>query len=221
MDDENVQVTTRPSEELETTAPAGAVADVTDSFPPVELRNTLQAIAAGVAEIRVDLGILSGRVAGIEAGLDSAAKQVSFLPPQVRMLVGKVDGLATAISEPQYRALLLGLLGIYDLVDQILRTPGSDAGDSNASHRRNYEVLRTQLCQILRLNGLSLIPAEGTFNAELHRAVERVVVTDPADANRVLEVVRPGFRTENAVLRFAEVRVGYYTPSLEDGDRVE
>jgi hypothetical protein len=217
MDDEGVQGTTGQSGELVATAPIEAVADVPDAFSPEEFRNALRGIATGVAEIRGQLEVLGGRVAEIEAGLGSAAKQVSFLPPQVRMLVGKVDGLATAISEPQYRALLLSLLGISDLVDQILRTPASDAVDSDASHRRNYEVLRTQLRQILHLNGLSLISAEGTFNAELHRAVERVVVTDPADANRVLEVVRPGFRTENAVLRFAEVRVGYYTPPPEDG----
>lgn len=217
MDDENEQVTTGPREELGAAAPVAAVADLPDAFSPEEFRNTLQGIEMGVAEIRSQMEVLGDRVSEIEVGLGAAAKQVSFLPPQVRMLAGKVDGLATAISEPQYRALLLSLLGVYDLIDQILRTPGSDVVDSPDTHCRNYEVLRTQLRQILHLNGLSLIPTEGAFNAELHRAVERVIVTDPADANRVLEVVRPGFHTETTVLRFAEVRVGYYTSPTEAG----
>jgi len=40
-----------------------------------------------------------------------------------------------------------------------------------------------------------------------------VPVADPARDNEVVKVLRPGFRTEHAVLRYAEVSVGQYASS--------
>lgn len=146
---------------------------------------------------------LMERMAGLE-------KQVAFLPPQVRMLAAKVDGLSTAITEPRIRALLMGLLGIYDLIDQVLRTLPARMTDADRDHLHNYQVLRAQLEVLLESNGLSEIPADGAFDPLLHRALQSVPVDDPQKADSVLEVVRPGFRTEQAILRYAEVLVGRY-----------
>lgn len=175
------------------------------------------------------LALAQDRLANLEVVMDTTAKQVGFLPPQVRMLGGKVDGLINSISEPKYRATLLSLLGVHDLVDQVLRTlPETENGETDLDHRRNYQVLRTQLRQILDANGLSEIAADGAFNPELHRAVQRVPVTNEAKENHVLEVVRPGFRTEQSILRYAEVLVGQYVPDEavtseheEVGDKAE
>src|SRR5205823_4079609 len=102
------------------------------------------------------------------------------------------------------------LLVIYDLVDQSARAALVSGNDFPGIHQRNYEVLSTQLAQILAVNGLSPIPADGPFDPAVHRAIERVPVDDALRANQIVELVRPGFRTEQAVLRYAEVRVGYY-----------
>jgi molecular chaperone GrpE (heat shock protein) len=153
------------------------------------------------------------RLENLETAMDTTAKQVAFLPPQVRQLSSKIEGLNTSISEPRYRGVLLNLLGVYDLADQVLRSlPPANADEDEAitNHRRDYEVFRTQLRQILESNGLTEIPAHGEFNPAAHRAVKRMPVVDRTLADQVLEVVRPGFRTEQAVLRFAEVVVGHY-----------
>jgi molecular chaperone GrpE (heat shock protein) len=156
------------------------------------------------------------RLASLETAVEATTKQVSFLPPQVRQLSGKVEGLTTSMSEPRYRAALLSLLGVYDLVDQVLRTlPDADGDTHEAEHRRNYEVVRTQLRQILDANGLTEISTDGAFDPTVHRVAERKSVEDPARANLILEVVRPGFRTEQSVLRYSEVVVGHYAPSAE------
>jgi molecular chaperone GrpE (heat shock protein) len=150
---------------------------------------------------------LAERIASLE-------KQVAFLPPQVRMLAAKVDGLTTAITEPRVRALLMGLLGIYDLVDQVLRTMPPQMTDVDRDHLRNYQVLRSQLQVLLDSNGLCEIKADGAFDPLVHRALQSVAVDAPEKADRVMEVVRPGFRTEQSILRYAEVVVGRYSAAL-------
>ncbi len=191
-----------------------------ETAPGAILADAVWELSREVRELRETVGAMQTRVAGFEAAMEATAKQVSFLPPQLRMLGGKIDGLATAISEPRYRAALLGLLGVYDLTDQILRAlPAGDdaAGATTPDHRRNYEVLLAQLRQILETNGLTEIPTAGGFDPELHRALQLVPVTDPAQSDQILEVVRRGFRTEQSVLRYAEVLVGQYSPEAMAG----
>lgn len=185
-----------------------------DSPPASEFLPALVKLQEGVSELRDLLDATQTRLANLEAAMDGTAKQVAFLPPQVRLLAGKVDGLATTISEPRYRAVLLGLLGVYDLVDQVQRTlPPEATSDADALQRRSYEVLRTQLRQILEANGLMEIRADGPFDPQIHRAIELIPVEDPAQADRVVKIVRPGFRTEQSVLRYAEVLVGQFVPA--------
>lgn len=182
--------------------------------PPVDpLTASLTPVQDDLHSLRYLLAAQDTRLARLEATLEATAKQVGFLPPQLRLVGSRVDALTTSVSEPRFRALLLSLLGVYDLVEQMLRTlpePADVAAEEG--HRRNYEVLRTQLRQLLATNGLSEIVTEGTFDPAIHRALQRVPCADPEQANRVLEVVRPGFRTEQVVLRYAEVVVGQYVP---------
>lgn len=156
------------------------------------------------------------RLGKVEAVLEGAMKQVAFLPPQIRILGNKVDGLATAISEPRVRALLLGTLGLHDLVEQMLRTCPTGP-DAEAGYRGNLLNLRLHLRQLLAANGLEEIATDGKFNPAIHRAVQRVPCANPAQEDHVVEVIRSGFRTEQAVLRYAEVLVGQYTPPAAEG----
>ena len=192
-----------------------AAAPVPDSGPDLspELERhaeQLRALHEGTGE----------RLRTVQETLEALSKQISFLPPQLRMFGAKIDGLGTTISEPRHRSLLLGLASILDLVDQMRRSARTKP-DQLADHLHNYEVLYTQLRQLLEGNGLSEISVDGPFDPKYHRALERIESSDPADADRILEVVRPGFRTEQAVLRYAEVKVAYHRGSETKPGRPE
>ncbi|HEX3990749.1 MAG TPA: nucleotide exchange factor GrpE [Acetobacteraceae bacterium] len=151
------------------------------------------------------LALIAERVGAVE-------RQVAFLPPQVRQLRDKVESLATSFTEPRLKALLLGLVGVYDLVAQLVRATEASQEDSGQNHLRNYRVLQSQLYMLLESNGITEITAEGAFDPLLHCALQSVPVDDPARDNLVLETIRPGFRTERAVLRYAEVVVAKHSP---------
>jgi hypothetical protein len=187
----------------------------TEPAPPDAMPGAPDDLQEQVAAVRRAVAALEGRFAGLETGVEGLSRQVGFLPPQVRGLGTKIDGLTTSVGETRCRALLLGLLGVSDLLDRIIQSPAvSSAPDSE--HHRNYQVLRTQLRQLLEANGLTEVPVEGPFDPALHRALQTRPCADPAMANRVLEVVTPGFRTEQAVLRYAEVVVGQFVaPAAE------
>ena len=175
--------------------------------------SALEKLSADVCGLQEIILAMQARLTDIENALDTTAKQVSFLPPQVRSLGNKIDGVAVSLSEPRYRAALLSLLGVYDLVEQMSRAlPPTSSDQTESDNQNNYEILRTQLRQILETNGFVEIESRGVFNPELHRAVQRVPCSEPEQAGQVLEVVRAGFRTEQAVLRFAEVIVSQYLP---------
>jgi molecular chaperone GrpE len=184
----------------DTAAVSAAEVHADDGASRIEQR--LEEARNGIAEIRE-------RLAALEAGMEGISKQIALVPPQVRSLGTRLEGLTASITEPRYRALLLGLLAIYDLVDQAARGTGFGGGDVETTDRRNFEVLRTQLSQLFESNGLTEIPGSGPFDPQLHRALQRVVVEDPELAGRILQVVRPGFRSGQTVLRYSEVTVGY------------
>lgn len=155
---------------------------------------------------------LGKRLGAVEVAVGDLGKQIALVPPQVRMLAGKVEGVATSISEPRCRALLLDLLMLHDLARQMAGQVPSTSGGNDAEYRRHSEVLVRQIRQVLEANGLSEIGTDGPFDPSVHRAVHSVPCSDPAASGRVLQVLRPGFRTERAVLRYADVAVGSYVP---------
>ena len=192
------------------TAPASAAPDGTAASAPAAPCDT-PSNAQPHAE-QVLHGRTHEHLRKLQDTLEALNKQVSFLPPQLRMFGAKIDGLATTISEPRYRAVLAGLVSILDMVDQMRRS-ARIGPDEPTDHLRNYDVLYTQLRQLLEGNGLREIPTDGAFDPRYHRAVERVESSVPTDADRILDVVRPGFQTEQTVLRYAEVKVGYHPQS--------
>jgi molecular chaperone GrpE (heat shock protein) len=168
-----------------------------------QLRNLEQSQGVFISTLQIlqeKFDGLSVRLGQLAEAVDLTARQVTFLPPQVRNLSSKVDRAVEAIGESRYQSLLLRLLGIYDLVCQMRLNAEENKPD--------LLILDTQLRQLLEANGLSAIPTEGRFDPSLHLSVGRVECNDPALDGQVVEVVRPGFKTETSVLRFAEVRVG-------------
>jgi len=184
----------------------GQPAGQTPAGQPVE-----QTVLAAAALERIDA--LSADLARLSEVADMTARQVAFIPPQVRALTGKLDAAVGAIGESRYQSLLLRLLSLYDLSLQLMPP------ETDPDGRHRFDVLLTQMRQVLEVNGLNEIAAAGAFDPALHRSLGRVAVSDPALDGRIAEVVRAGFRSETTVLRYAEVRVGVYAPPEQPLDK--
>ncbi|MBP1232548.1 hypothetical protein JOE40_002192 [Arthrobacter sp. PvP102] len=88
-----------------------------------------------------------------------------------------------------YEALLQAFIGTYDL---------------SAS-----EVVRAHIQKSLRAVGVTPItPQPGdSFDIRLHNGVTGVTAPSPSLALRIVRVLRPGWRTDDGVLRLADVEV--------------
>lgn len=173
---------------------------------PAELSQQVGAIAQTLGQLQEMMLKADERMRGLE-------EQISYIPRQVQLLGNRVNGLATSVNEPRSRALLLDMLRIHDLIAQLLACEKAEPQTASASQRA-CEMLLTQVRQVLTVNGLVEIPADGAFNPELHRAMGRVPSEDPTKANAIASLLRPGFRTEQGtVLRYSEVEVWYHRPA--------
>ncbi len=190
----------------------GVAAD--EKLPPVEADPTAEKSPdpAVYPQIFARLDDVQAGLAQIVEAVGKTGEQLSFLPGQIRNLGGRVDAVAVSVSETRYRSLLLDLLGIYDLLEQLIRSVEPTVSETSRPHLQNYKLLQIQLEQILEYNGLTRIPTAGPFTPDIHRAVDRHPCEEAAQAGQVVKVVRPGFRTALQVLRFAEVVVSYQVP---------
>jgi len=160
------------------------------------------------------------RLGRVELGIQSLSQQSQFLPPKLRGLSKKVDELAIAVGDVRVRSLLVELVGLGDLVDGALKAlPEQDSGPIGGA-RRFFRALATRIDQVLEAHDAHSIPIDGGFDPTVHNAVDVLDVDDPALEGQIVELVRPGFRTEHSVLRYAEVAVGRYRTD-DDGDERE
>jgi molecular chaperone GrpE len=104
------------------------------------------------------------------------------------------------------RALLAELLDVMDNLDRAI-----DAGSTTSSLETLLEGVRLVRSQFLsRLEGFGIAPIDALherFDPTLHEAVTTVPASE-ADEDRVLGVVRSGYRIGDDVLRPAMVAVG-------------
>jgi molecular chaperone GrpE len=175
---------------------------VLDIDEPISSHNFDQAM---LQPILMQLQQLEQTVARLSMEIGQLSEQVSLIPRQVRQLGTKVDDTTQSISHPRIRDLLNSVLLLYDLVDQMQR-----ANQSDHSSPENYQVLQEQIGQILRVNGISLIEEAKCFDPAIHKAVETVPCQILEEDGEITQIHRPGFRTERAILRYAEVIVKRY-----------
>ena len=215
VDSQQGMVVAAPIEARQLLSSKAGPVDQPEELPSAEDSEQVNEVAKALANISKDLTEFrehfTKRLDKLDKMSAATTDQIAHVPAQIRMIASKIEGLTTAVGESRHRALLMDMLRIYDLVDQVLRGLSANSEyEVLDEHRCNYEILRTQIQQILELNGLSKIPVEGKFNPKLHRAVQSIPCEDQALANHVAKVVRDGFRTEQNVLRFAEVEVYSY-----------
>lgn len=166
-------------------------------------------IKGASAEVSLtDVQSLVGRMESLEKTVGDLAveikqlsQRVDLIPPQVRQLGTKVDDMTESISHPRTRDLLGRFLQLHDLVEQM----GLVAPDTASAG--NFQVLRDQILQTLELNGISRISGSKRFDPNIHKAVETVSCQNPDEDGEIVRIYRVGFRTDRAVLRYAEVVV--------------
>lgn len=163
--------------------------------------------------ILVRLESLEKEVSGLAADMNELIERAELLPRQVRQLGSKVDDITESISQPRIRDLLGSFLLLYDLVDQMGRT-----ADSDEASLQNYQVLRDQIAQALRVNGIYPISDAQRFDPAIHKPVDTIDCETPDEDGEIAQVYRTGFRTDRAILRYAEVVVKRYQSSEPMGE---
>lgn len=110
-------------------------------------------------------------------------------------------------------ALLGELLTFADWLDMAL---ASEAQSPDAIVlKEGVRLTREQLSSLLAREGVEPIKVEGEFNAQFHQAV--AAIEGPCErAGQIAEVVRGGWRRNEAVLRHAQVKV-WAAPAVEQG----
>lgn len=160
----------------------------------------------------LDIQPILERIGNLEQGMiqltkdvEQLSQQVVLIPRQVRQLGTKVDDITESVSQPRVRDLLNNFLLLYDLIEQMALTAESDEEST-----KDYQVLRDQILQVLRVNGIFPITEDQRFEPEVHKAIETIACETPDEDGKIERVYRTGFRTDRAILRYAEVVVKRY-----------
>jgi molecular chaperone GrpE len=128
---------------------------------------------------------------------------------------------AAAENEAQVRSalepLLEDLLLVADHLDMALASPAQSAEAKNLA--MGVELVRHQLHGLLDRAGVSPVPAEGSFDASRHQAVQSEPRSDVAPGTCVA-TVRKGYLWRGRVLRFAQVKVSTAPAAATERDPV-
>jgi molecular chaperone GrpE len=107
----------------------------------------------------------------------------------------------------QYASLkLVGqLLPVLDNFQRALQTGGE--GAESGSFAKGVDMIYRQLSQVLEAEGLKPMEVVGQpFDPELHQAIMQVE-SEEYEAGTVVEVIQPGYRLKDKVIRPAMVKV--------------
>jgi molecular chaperone GrpE len=112
--------------------------------------------------------------------------------------------------ERSKRAMLGELLEVLDNLDRALDAAAT--AQSVDSLLEGVRLVRTQFLSRLEGFGITTLDAlDQPFDPALHEAVTTVPVASPEDDDRVVGIVRPGYRIGDEILRPAMVAVGKHT----------
>jgi molecular chaperone GrpE len=166
-----------------------------------------------------------------EPGAETAATKPSYveeleqrLAEKDRVLQGYVEQFKAATAEFESarlrarrevgkeiergkRTLLLDLLDVVDNLDRAIAS--ASASDAAGPLLAGVRMVREQFATRLEAHGVKEIASVGAlFDPMLHEAVTVVPVTADDDADRIVGVIRRGYRIGDDVLRPAQVAVG-------------
>jgi molecular chaperone GrpE len=182
--------------EPETSASSAETPAETESITPddhsAQINARLQALETGVGELK--------------QGMQDLFNWLDIIPRGLRQVNNKVEIITSSLNEPRIKNLLNDLLLLYDLLEQFARTAKPESDEA-----RNYNVLLTQIRQALSANGVYAIPQQAQFDPQIHKAIQILPCETPEDGGKIVEFSRQGFRTDHAVLRYAEVVIKQYS----------
>lgn len=125
-------------------------------------------------------------------------------PEEREILFELIDALERALERPPNRGWWVRLLG---------GRPTADAG-----LQRGIEVARARALARMQHLGIELIDTTGSFDAELHEAIERLAPAPGIPDGTIARTHRSGFVARDGatrrVLRSAQVSVYSSTPSI-------
>lgn len=172
--------------------------------------NHIRRIAVRQVRVKLmQLEELSQRIAGLE---ELFAEKMRYDEQKERAF----DELYNELSMYKNNFVEQSLLGVYKdiilLYDNVTRslqemTREEQAGTDLAEFA---EFVLTEIVEILYRRGIELIDSSEYFDASIQRAVAVEYVSEPGLDNKVLRVVRRGFRSELRVIRPEEVVVARY-----------
>ncbi len=136
-------------------------------------------------------------------------QKVASLDNQLKRAVADYRNLEARVSQGRSELtsfvgteLVKKLLPVLDHLEQALA--GISEEEKTSGWVKGVELAVKEFNQVLAQEGLEQIAAEGLFDPSLHEAVD----TGEGEDNKILKVVRKGFRFNGKVLRPAGVVVG-------------
>ena len=111
--------------------------------------------------------------------------------------------------EREKRRVLASFLDVIDNLDRAVEAARSGSDDASLPFLEGVEMVRQHFLGTLEGHGVSPIDATGQlFDPTRHDAVSTIAVTDVAQQDIVVEVVKLGYQVGEEVLRPASVVVG-------------
>ena len=98
------------------------------------------------------------------------------------------------------------LLPVLDDFDRATANPSEDATVT----REGQALIHTKLRQLLEAQGLAKMEVNqgDAFDVDLHEAITNIPAPTPDLAGKVIDVVEPGYKLNDKVMRYAKVVVG-------------
>ncbi len=191
-----------------------------DSEAAAEARgDTLLESSEGPAPALLDAAALADRLAAVQAEKEELRQTLVRRQADFENYRKRIERERLEEAQRSVARLIEGLLPVLDAFERALAAHDDPAYED---YRKGFELIYRQLWDALERQGLNRIEAEGkTFDPHLHHAVERVESEDYEDGE-VLEVLQPGYRLRDKVLRPATVRVAVHPaePASEASERV-
>lgn len=158
------------------------------------------------AELATDIDDVQPDVAAIVAQRDEYLEDLQRARAEFANYRKRTMREGATQREQGAAEVLARLLDVLDDLELALAV-GGDGTDGEAL-RKGVEMVHAKLIETLRAFGLERYGSEGdAFDPQLHHAVQQDSSDDERDEPVVTEVLRPGYRVGDRVLRAAMVRV--------------
>ena len=154
--------------------------------------------SAEIAALRVELTEQRGKADDYLDGWQRARAEFANYKKRIERDQDEARNRAAA-------ALLAKLLPIED--DLLRAVRERPQGEGLSSWAEGVELIQRKLAALLEAEGVEVIAAEGAaFDPELHEAVTHEP-SDDHNEGQIIEVIQPGYRLGERILRPARVRV--------------